>query len=346
MTDTAVVILNFNGRKYLEKFLPSVIKFSKGASIYVVDNASTDDSLDFLHSSYSNTDITVIALEVNKGYTGGYNESLKLINAEIFVLLNTDAVVTEGWLHPIIQLMDENREIAACQPKILSYNEKHRFDYAGAAGGFIDYLGFPFCRGRIFRSIEEDTGQFDDTCQIFWASGACLFIRKDPFVKLGGFDEDYFAHMEEIDLCWRLQNAGYKIFYVGSSTIFHVGGGTLSRTNPTKTYLNFRNGLSMFLKNEKPGRLWWKFPARAILDFVAALKFSFFDSWRDGASVIKAHFHFWANIGINIKKRKEAKSKWLENKPELQIYRGFIVLDHFLKGKERFEQIKFKPKLK
>ena len=343
MIETAVVILNFNGRSYLEKFLPGVIKHSKEAVVYVVDNASTDDSIHFLSSKYANDEIKIISLHENKGFTGGYNEALKEIDAEICVLLNTDVEVTENWLTPILKLMEDDPKIAVCQPKILSYNNKSSFEYAGAAGGFIDYLGFPFCRGRVFHMLEKDMGQYNDITKVFWASGACLFIRKNAFFELKGFDEDYFAHMEEIDLCWRLQNAGYTIYYVGVSTVYHVGGGTLSKSNPRKTYLNFRNGLSMFLKNEKPGRLWWKLPTRAVLDMIAALKFTFADSWQHGLSVIKAHFHFWSNLGYLIKKRKEVKTQWLSKKPVLQIYRGFIVIDYFLLGKKTFNQI-WKPK--
>jgi len=337
MTNTAVVLLNFNGRGYLEQFLPSVVHHSKGAEIIIVDNGSTDNSVEFLQSNYP--DLEIINLPSNKGFAGGYNEAIQQINAEICVLLNTDVEVTEGWLNPILSLMESNSGIAACQPKILSYNEKDKFEYAGAAGGYIDYLGFPFCRGRIFQTLEKDEAQYDDVHPIFWASGACLFIRKDVFLHLGGFDEDFFAHMEEIDLCWRMQNAGYKVYYNGISTVYHIGGGTLSRSNPRKTYLNFRNGLSMFAKNEKPQRLWWKLPARTLLDMIAAIKFAVADSLDDCIAVLKAHMYFWTHIRTNLEKRKEAKKQWIQKNPDLQIYRGFIVLDYFLVGKKKFSQI-------
>lgn len=340
MLETAVVILNFNGREYLEKFLPGVIKNSTEAKVIVVDNASTDDSIGFLNKNFP--DLEILALSTNKGFTGGYNEALSKIEAEIFVLLNTDVEVTHGWITPIVTLMEEDKSIAACQPKILSYNEKDKFEYAGAAGGFIDYLGFPFCRGRLFQSLENDSGQYNDVRQVFWASGACLFLRKKAFEDIGGFDQDYFAHMEEIDLCWRMQNAGLKIFYNGNSTIYHVGGGTLSRSNPKKTYLNFRNGLSMFLKNEKPLRLWWKLPTRGFLDMVAMVKFTLFDSWKDGLAVLKAHWYFWLRLGTGIKKRRNAKKHWSVRSPKLIVYRGFVVLDYYLMGKKKFEQLKFK----
>jgi GT2 family glycosyltransferase len=344
MTDTAVVILNFNGRKYLEKFLPSVIEHSAEASIIIVDNASTDDSLIYLQSNHP--ELEVISFAKNLGFTGGYNEALNQINADIFVLLNTDVEVTQDWLTPIVNQMKANPDIAACQPKILSYKQKDQFEYAGAAGGFIDYLGYPFCRGRIFQSLEKDEGQYDDSIPVFWASGACLFLRKDTFFKMGCFDEDYFAHMEEIDLCWRIQNAGYSIFYNGHSTVYHVGGGTLSHSNPRKTYLNFRNGLSMFMKNEKPGRLWWKLPLRGFLDIIAALKFILADSWKDAFAVINAHFDFWKRFSTNMRKRSEAKKLWSNRNPNLRIYKGFIVLDHFLLRKMRYTQISAKNKSK
>jgi len=342
MTKTAVVILNYNGQEYLKKFLPSVIQYSQTARIIVADNGSTDDSCSFIQTNYSQ--IELHKLESNYGFTGGYNRILRKIEADIFVLLNSDVEVTANWLDPIVSQLTDHDDIAACQPRILSYKEKDKFDYAGAGGGYIDYLGFPFCRGRLFNTIESDTGQYNDTLPIFWASGACLFIKKKVFFEMDAFDEDFFAHMEEIDLCWRLQNSGHKVYYNGKSKVYHVGGGTLSRANPRKTYLNFRNGLSMFIKNEKPGRLWWKLPARSFLDMVAAIKFIFSDSWRDGVAVLKAHFHFWMRLNQNLRKRKKAKKLWSHKKTELQIYRGFIVLDYFLRGKRTFPTLNFKKK--
>lgn len=248
MKKTAVVILNWNGRKFLKKFLPDVIKFSKkDAEVIVADNASTDDSVAVLKADFP--EIRIIENKSNGGFAKGYNQALKLIDAEYYILLNSDIEVTENWINPVIELMESDKNIAACQPKIRSYHEKEKFEYAGAAGGFIDKFGYPFCRGRIFQSLEEDKGQYDDTVEIFWATGAALFIRAELYHKLGGMDDDFFAHMEEIDLCWRLKNEGYKIMYCPKSTVYHVGGGTLPTSSSWKTYLNFRNNFFLIYKN-------------------------------------------------------------------------------------------------
>ena len=267
MNKVAIAILNYNGKNLLEQFLPSVIKYSNGYPIYIIDNASTDDSIEFIKRQYPA--IETILLSENYGYSGGYNQGLLKINATYFILLNSDIEVTENWIGPIISLLEDNDQIAACQPKILSFLEKDKFEYAGAAGGFIDTLGYPFCRGRIFDKVETDLGQYDDTREIFWATGACLFMRSSAFQESGGFDEDFFAHMEEIDLCWRLQHLGYKIFYNHQSTVYHLGGGTLKKSNPFKTYLNFRNSLYTLYKNASFISLFWKLPLRWILDLLA-----------------------------------------------------------------------------
>ena len=338
MTRAAIVILNYNGRNYLNKFLPSVVKYTSGHPVYVIDNDSTDDSVTFVKSNYPS--IHLLQLSENKGFASGYNEALKQITADIYVLVNTDIEVTSGWLEPILQQMEDDPDIAACQPKLLSYNNKNTFEYAGAAGGFIDFLGFPFCRGRLFQEMEEDHGQYNDIVQIFWASGACLFIRSEIFHRLGGFDIDFFAHMEEIDLCWRIQNAGYKVYYNGNSQVYHVGGGTLAKANPHKTYLNFRNGLSMFVKNEVQGKLWWKLPLRSCFDFIAFLKFSVFDTLPDGFAVLKAHFFFWIRLSQTLKKRENAKKHWL--KPPVRIafiYNKSIVLEYFLRRKKKIKEL-------
>ena len=247
MKRIAVVILNWNGKSWLEKFLPTVLKYSESAQIYVVDNASTDDSVSFLENDFPS--VKIIQNTQNSGFAGGYNEGLKQVEEEIYCLLNSDVEVTEGWLEPILNLFQQNPGIAAIQPKILSYDRKNYFEFAGAGGGLIDNLGYPYCRGRVFDDLEEDKGQYDDETEIFWASGCCFFIRKSDFWLAGGFDERFFAHQEEIDLCWRLINLGKKIFYTGKSTIYHVGGGTLNKQNPRKTFLNIRNNLSMLVKN-------------------------------------------------------------------------------------------------
>jgi len=267
----AVVILNWNGKPLLEQFLPSVVKYSKQATIYVADNASTDNSVSFVNANFP--EVHIVENEVNGGYAKGYNDALSHIEADIYCLLNNDVEVTENWLSPIISTFVSDTKVAAIQPKILDYKNRNFFEYAGAAGGYIDALGYPYCRGRIFDTIEQDKGQYDDTATIFWASGACLFIRKSVFDKVGKLDEDFFAHQEEIDLCWRIQNNGYKITYAGSSTVYHLGGATLDTMNPKKTYLNFRNNLYLLVKNVPGNKVWIILFARMILDGIAGIKF-------------------------------------------------------------------------
>ncbi len=266
----AIIILNWNGKKLLEQFLPSVIQHSKDADIYVADNASTDDSIAFITSNYPT--ITVIQNKENSGYAKGYNDVLKSVDADVFCLLNSDVEVTQNWLNPIVNTFKEDTNTGIIQPKLLDYNKKDCFEYAGAAGGFIDKYGYPYCRGRIFNTVEKDLGQYNDSTEIFWASGACMFIKRDIFKELHGFDELYFAHMEEIDLCWRAKNLGYVIKYVGSSEIYHVGGATLKNSNPKKTFLNFRNSLFTLTKNAN-GFILGKIFVRLILDGIAAVKF-------------------------------------------------------------------------
>ena len=243
MNTLAIIILNWNGKSWLEKFLPTVLKYSQNAEIFVIDNASTDNSVLFLNENFP--EVKIVINEKNFGFAGGYNEGLKHVNAEFYCLLNSDVEVTENWTQPILKLFKKDEKIAAIQPKILSYHDKEKFEFAGAAGGLIDNLGYPYCRGRIFENLEIDNGQYNDETEIFWASGCALFIRSKDFWEQNGFDERFFAHQEEIDLCWRLKNSGKKIFYTYKSTVYHVGGGTLHKQNPQKTYLNFRNNLSM-----------------------------------------------------------------------------------------------------
>jgi hypothetical protein len=337
MTKVAIVILNFNGKHFLEQFLPSVMEFSEGAKIVVADNGSTDQSAEFVRDKFS--EIEVICLNENKGFCGGYNTVLKQVQATYYVLLNSDVEVTSNWLQPVINLMDSNSIIAAAQPKILSYRNKTKFEYAGAAGGLIDMLGYPFCRGRIFDSMEEDHGQYNDTVPIFWASGACLFIRADRYHEMGGLDEDFFAHMEEIDLCWRLTRAGHSIFYQGESTVYHVGGGTLSASNPRKTYFNFRNGLSLLVKHQRFSSLIWKFPLRIILDWAAAVHFLSTGSGIHAKAVILAHLSFIKKIQQEIIKRA-AVARLVKGFNSNGIYRGLVVFDYFLFKKKSIDQLK------
>jgi hypothetical protein len=291
MIRTAVVILNYNGNDYLGRFLPGVIANSPDAEIVVADNGSTDSSVELLTSRFPS--VRLIRLDRNYGFAGGYNRAVPQINADLLVLLNSDVEVTPSWLDPIASAFAEDPHLAAAQPKILSHQNRALFDYAGAAGGFLDRLGYPYCRGRIFSTIEADRGQYDDTRDVFWASGACLFIRKSVFEQAGGFDEDFFAHMEEIDLCWRIRRMNLKIRCIPASVVYHVGGGTLSRQSPRKTYLNFRNSLSVLVKNSPPADLLWKLPLRIILDGMAAIKFLTEGSARHFLAVIKAHVRFW-----------------------------------------------------
>lgn len=338
MKNTAVVILNYNGEKYLRQFLPLVITHTASCRIIVADNCSTDNSLDYVTEHHPQ--VETLCLKENYGYSKGYNEALKQIESKYYILLNSDVEVTANWTDSIIQMMENDPQLAAAQPKILSWHQKSHFEYAGAGGGFIDTLGYPFCRGRIFNSLEEDKGQYNDVEQIFWATGACLFIRADLFHQLNGFDPDFFAHMEEIDLCWRIQGAGYKVMYNGHSTIFHVGGGTLHKSNPRKTYLNFRNGLALIYKNYSFIELWLKFPLRIMLDIVAAVKFMIFDTAADGGAVLRAHAHFWQDWRQNYKKRRATqKTKKYQS---AAIYKGAIVFDYFIKGKTKFSDLKFR----
>ncbi|WP_035478983.1 glycosyltransferase family 2 protein [Gelidibacter mesophilus] len=320
--EIAVVILNWNGKSLLEKFLPSVILYSKEAHIYVADNASTDDSIRFLKQNYPA--VKIIQNEENGGYAKGYNEALKHVDEDIFCLLNSDIEVTADWLSPILNIFRRESKTAIIQPKILDYKNKMYFEYAGAGGGFIDQLGYPYCRGRIFDTIEKDVGQYNDTTTIFWASGACFFIRKSVFESLNGFDDSFFAHMEEIDLCWRAHNSGYSTKYVGSSTVFHVGGATLNTTNPKKTYLNFRNSLFTLTKNA-PNNLFFLIFYRLILDGVASLKFFLEFKFSHILAVLKAHGSFYLKLPNLLKKRKIARTN-LSLNTEVKYYNVRSIL--------------------
>jgi GT2 family glycosyltransferase len=339
MTNVAVVILNFNGKNFLQQFLPSLINYSESAKIVVGDNGSTDGSADFVRKEFPTVEI--ISLNENKGFCGGYNSILKQVEAKYYVLVNSDIEVTENWLTPIIKMMEHNPTIAAAQPKILSQRAKDKFEYAGAAGGQIDLLGYPFCRGRIFDSIEEDKNQYNDTLEIFWATGACLFVRADRYHEMGGLDEDFFAHMEEIDLCWKLARAGHRIFYNGQSTVYHVGGGTLSASNPRKTYFNFRNGLSLLLKHQRISSLLWKFPLRLILDWVAALHFLLIGSGIHAKAVIIAHLSFARRFKHEIKKRANTQ-KQIKNFKVKNMYSGLLVFDYFMLSKKTYQDLDIK----
>lgn len=320
----AVVILNYNGKAFLEKFLPGIIRFSPGAKVIVADNGSSDDSLSILPPG-----VDVIDIGANLGFCGGYNYALKKVDADYFVLLNNDVEVTENWLTPIIDLLNAHHGIAAVQPKILSYSQKDMFEYAGAGGGFIDTLGYPFCRGRIFDTVEKDEGQYNDTIPVFWATGACLVVRSGLYHQIGGLDEDFFAHMEEIDLCWRLKRNGHQVYYCGASTVYHVGGGTLSAAKPAKTYYNFRNGLSMMIKNEPAGRLLWKLPLRIALDWVAAVRLLAGQPAHAWA-VCRAHLYLLSHFGKDWRKRT-GPMKSVDG-----VVGGLIIWKYFVLGRKYF----------
>lgn len=330
---TAVVILNWNGRDFLKKFLPSVLQNSgHEARIIVADNASKDDSVELLKKEFPTVEI--IQNASNGGFAKGYNDALKHVKAEYYILLNSDIEVTPGWIEPVIKLMDNDPSIAACQPVIRSYHNHEQFEYAGAAGGFIDSFGYPFCRGRLFQTIENDTDQYNNTREIFWATGACMFVRADLFHANGGFDEDFFAHMEEIDLCWRMKHQGYKIMVCADSKVFHVGGGTLPKKSSFKTYLNMRNNITLLYKNLNSDRLILVFFSRLILDGVAAVKFLFDGGFGDFFAVIRAHLSFYRHF--NKHKHKRAM---IRHRKVSQVYQGNIVVDYYLKQVKTFSQI-------
>ncbi|MEK6780325.1 MAG: glycosyltransferase family 2 protein [Bacteroidota bacterium] len=339
MSRLAIVILNYNGKELLRKFLPSVLKFSGKSKIIVADNNSSDGSVNVLLNEFPQVEL--IQISSNLGFCGGYNYALSKIEADYFVLLNSDVEVTERWIEPVISLFENDPLIAAAQPKILSYTNKQNFEYAGAGGGFIDALGYPFCRGRIFNAIETDNHQYNDTLPIFWATGACLFLRAESFKKIGGFDEDYFAHMEEIDCCWKINRAGLCVFYQGASTVYHVGGGTLSSRNPQKTYLNFRNGLSLIFKHLRIRQLVWKLPFRILLDWVAAAKFMFEGSAADCRAVLRAHIHFLLSLKKEVSKRKHLASQ-IPNYQVENTYKGLIIFDFYLRKARKFGELTFK----
>ena len=331
----AIVILNWNGKHHLQQFLPSVLSTEyPNYKVIVADNASTDGSVDFLTATYPQ--IEIIQLVKNFGFAKGYNEALKEVAAEYYVILNSDVEVTPGWLTPIIDLLKKDIDYAACQPKILTFKNKTFFEYAGGAGGWLDAYGYPFARGRVFDICEEDNGQYNDTAEVFWASGAALIIRSEVFHKMKGFDEYFFAHQEEIDLCWRMQSAGYKIFCCPESVVYHIGGGTLPRGNSKKTFLNFRNNQIMLAKNLPAGEKWWKIPYRMMLDTVSAVKGLLSGDGGYFVAIFTAHLAFLYWLFFKRYKRKAAKKKLVQLKG---LYKGNIAWQHFVKKKKSFSEI-------
>lgn len=331
----AIVILNWNGKHHLRQFLPSVLSTDyPNYKLVVADNGSTDDSVEFVATTYPQ--IEIIKLVQNFGFAKGYNESLKKITADYYVLLNSDVETTPAWLTPMIQLLEKDRNNVACQPKILMYKNKSLFEYAGAAGGWLDAYGYPFARGRVFDICEEDKGQYNETSEVFWASGAALVIRSDVYHTMQGFDEYFFAHQEEIDLCWRMQLSGYKIFCCPQSVVYHIGGGTLPRGNSMKTYLNFRNNRIMLAKNLPRSEKWWKIPFRMLLDTISAIKGLLTGDGGYFVAIFRAHFAFarWLIMEKHSKKLKRKKLDQLKG-----LYKGNIAWQHFGKKKNKFSDI-------
>jgi GT2 family glycosyltransferase len=331
----AVVILNWNGKSFLQQFLPSIIASTySNVKIIVADNASSDDSVAFLSHNFST--IQIIQNKENGGFAKGYNMALQYVEADYFVLLNSDVEVTPNWIESIIALMESNKNIAACQPKILNFNKKTHFEYAGAAGGFIDYFGYPFARGRVLETIEKDTGQYDEARPCFWATGACMFVRASVYKELDGLDEYFFAHQEEIDLCWRMQLSGYKIYAQPKSVVYHVGGGTLPKGNSKKVFLNFRNNLIMLYKNSTAAQLFIKLPIRFGLDVLAAYKGLFGGNFGYFIAIAKAHFGFakW----LLMDKRKSTFPKKIHKNLD-GYYNKSIIWQYFVKKKQKFSEI-------
>jgi len=347
----AVVILNYNTRRHLAQYLPSVVANSGSARIIVADNGSPDDSVEFLLNEYP--EVELIDLQQNWGFAEGYNRALKQVQAEIYVILNSDVEVAPNWLTPILNAMRKDPTIGVAQPKILAWEDRSsrhdpsatdsKFEYAGASGGWIDYLGYPFCRGRIFSQREADHGQYDDPQQCFWASGAAFFIRAELYHNFGGFDGDYFAHNEEIDLCWRLKRAGYSIWCIPQSVVWHLGGGTLEYENPRKVFLNFRNSLYSLLKNEPWGKLLWLIPTRFLLDGLAGARFAAKQQYKAIWAIVRAHFSFYGNLGLMLQKRREGnqmiETHSIAPKNVQGIYRGSIIIAHYLRRIKLFSKL-------
>ena len=336
----SVVILNWNGRELLEKFLPSVVDFTKGEGIEVViaDNSSTDDSIDFLQKKYPS--VRLILLPQNFGYAEGYNKALALIDAEYVVLLNSDVEVTKGWIQPVIDYLDTHEDVAALQPKLLAQRNKTHFEYAGASGGFIDKYGYPFCRGRLFDDLEEDKHQYDRVIDIFWATGACLAIRRKDYFEAGGLDASFFAHMEEIDLCWRLNARGRRVVCLPTSVVYHVGGATLSETSPHKTFLNFRNNLLMIYKNMPQEQLKKVFRIRWFLDYLAAFQMLCSGKRKNAKAVVRARREF-QQIRPDYKSVRQENLIKTTNTSIATIYPKSLLYSFYIRGKRTFGQLDF-----
>jgi GT2 family glycosyltransferase len=341
MNKTAIVILNWNGLDYLKMFLGTVIKHSINNETFVcvADNGSTDGSPEWIAGNFK--EVKLLRLDKNHGFAGGYNLAINQLDAKYFVLLNSDIEVTEGWLQPLVDFMDINSDVASCQPKILSYNRKDHFEYAGAAGGFIDKYGYPFCRGRIFTKVEKDTAQYDSQINVFWSSGACMIVRGDAWEKCEGFDTAFFAHMEEIDFCWRLNNTGYRVSYLPQSVVYHVGGGSLPYDSPFKTYLNFRNSLFLLYKNLPDNKLHTILFLRKLLDGLAVIMFLVKGKFGSVKSVWKAHLDYYKTVNELKEKRKMIKKLEIIQYPTLILNKS-IVFEFYIKGNKTYNSLKMK----
>jgi GT2 family glycosyltransferase len=338
MAKTAIVILNWNSIEFLKKFLGVVVELSSSpeTEIFLADNGSTDGSADWVEKDHPS--VKIIRLNNNYGFAGGYNLALQQIDADYFILLNSDIEPTRGWAFPLISFMENNPDVASCQPKILSWHNRHKFEYAGAAGGYIDKYGYPFCRGRIFDNVEVDSGQYDSQKDIFWSSGACMIVRADAWKKCGGFDPDFFAHMEEIDLCWRFQKAGYRICFIPDSVVFHVGGGMLPYNSPFKTYLNFRNNLYLLYKNLPDNSLHKTLFIRKLLDGLTATTFLVTGKFANFRSVWKAHMDYYKNIST-LKKKRETTSELNKIRPSFGFLNKSVVFEFYIKRKKTFDEL-------
>lgn len=334
MDKVAVVLLNYNGVEILPKFLPSVVQWSTPYPIYLADNGSDDLSLDYVKKHYPQ--IHIIAFSENFGFCGGYNRALQKIESEYYILLNTDVEVGEQWIDPMLDVLEKNPDTASVQPKILSWKNRTHFEYAGAAGGCLDILAYPFCRGRIFDTLESDDGQYDKEAEIFWSSGACMMIRSTAFHEAGGFDEHFFAHMEEIDLCWSLHKMGMRVRYCPKSVVWHLGAGTLATTNPKKVFLNFRNGMLLLIKHFPISQLLWKLPLRWVLDWLALFRFLAMGQRANAASIVKAHIDIIQNASRWLKIRRAKKTYTCRDHG---LYNRMIIVDYFLFKKFTYSEL-------
>lgn len=334
---TAVVVLSYNGKDLHNLFFPLLIEESKGLyDVVLIDNASTDDTATFVANNFPS--VHIVHVKVNKGFANGYYEGLQQIQASYYVLLSADFEVTPGWFTPMFSLIQHNPDITAIQPKIKYYKEKTKFEYAGAGGGFIDRWGYLFCRGRIFFTIEDDNGQYDNTIEVFWAGGGCMLVNASVYHQLGGLDRDLYAHMEEVDLCWRMKNAGYRIAYCGQSTVYHIGGSVISYGSPQKIFYNYRNSLVLLLKNLPTSKVWWMLPWRMILDGISAVRALVKGDIKEIKAIWKAHMSFYSSLRMWLNKRSEAKL-WVTHRNTRAMYKGSIIVDYFVRKKQIYSQL-------